>query len=62
MKPISQIPNLQLAGYSIEAVYEWVNSKQWTIEDFSAYIKALKKKHEWVGAWTAANERLGLNE
>ena len=62
MKPISQITNLQLAGYSIESVYEWLTNGTWTVEDFSKYIDALKKKHEWVGAWTAANEKLGLNE
>jgi hypothetical protein len=62
MKSITQIPNLQLAGYNVEAVYEWVKNGHWTVEDFNKYIDALKKKHEWVGAWSATNEKLGLNE
>lgn len=62
MKPISQVTNLQLASYNIESIFNWIKTGQWTLEDFNKYTDALKKKHEWIGAWTATNEKLGSNE
>lgn len=56
MKTLSETTNLRLANLSPESVFEWIIKSQWTLEQFNAYIVALKKKHEWIGAWTLNNE------